>query len=74
MERDLPLLRWLEEKKHPRDYEWLARQVGIQSADSMRLYVHRYRLPSWDLAFRLEAVTGISAHDLRDPSASKQTA
>jgi hypothetical protein len=38
------------------------------TGESMRLVVHGYRQPGWELAFNIEVFTvgGVSAHDLRD--------
>lgn len=62
-----PLLKaWLRERGKPTDYEWLANQLPSKpTPESVRQVVNGYRPMGWDLAFELEAVTGISAHDLK---------
>jgi hypothetical protein len=61
-----PLKDWMEENGYGRDYGRLAEQLPSRpTAESMRQVVNGYRPASWDLAFELEAVTGISAHELR---------
>lgn len=67
MSRERPLLQWLEAQGRARDYEWLSyRLKGSHAAESLRLVANGYRPMSWDLAFALEVLTGISAHELRN--------
>lgn len=61
------MLAWIRLRGHERDYEWLASQLPSRpTSESIRQNINGYRRPSWDLAFEIEAVTGISAHDIRD--------
>lgn len=53
------------------DFDALARKLFEEfendiTGESLRQVISGYRLPSWDLAFDLEALTGLSAHDIRD--------
>lgn len=56
----------MEEQGKARDWEWLASRLKTQySPDYLRLVVTGHHRGSWDLCFELEALTGVSAHDIR---------
>lgn len=60
-----PVKAWLQ--SHDHDLAWLSDKLnGSVTAESLRMIVSGYRLPSWDLAFDIEALTCISAHEIRD--------
>ena len=67
-----PLKAWMlqhfgRQKLRPEHYESFAALLPERrSGESLRQIVSGYRRPGWDLAFEMEAITGISAHDLRD--------
>ena len=66
MSRELPVLRWMEQQGKDRDWEWLAGRLRTKySPDYLRLVVTGHHRGSWDLCFELEALTGVSAHDIR---------
>lgn len=63
-----PLKAWMKEKGHGTDYDTVASLLpSSPAAESIRQIANGYRRPGWDLAFEIESVTGISAHDLRNP-------
>lgn len=63
-----PLRQWMQDNGYGRDFERVASQLpGKITGESLRMIISGYRLPSWDLAFDLEVLTGLSAHDIRDP-------
>lgn len=52
----------------PTDYDKAAvRFPSKPSPESIRQIASGYRAPGWTLAFEMESITGISAHELRDP-------
>lgn len=64
-----PLRKWMEEQGiEATDYEAVAKRFPSGPApESIRQIVNGYRAPGWTFAFEIEAITKISAHDLRDP-------
>lgn len=64
-----PLKVWMRGKGWKlTDYELVSGAIPSKPApESIRQIANGYRAPGWDLAFEIESITGISAHELRDP-------
>lgn len=64
-----PVKTWMQSNGYDLDSlsaELVERFGAKITRESLRMILGGYRLPSWELAFDLEALTGLSAHDIRD--------